>query len=288
MIKINKYEKLIYENEKGQSIEFSVWSPFFIQKIDGLNGLKNTIYTSKSMYEDGASYVASTIEARDITLNGYILKDKEFNREKLIAILNPKLNGKLVYINRDIKKYINCRIEQSPVTTRDSVPRFLIHFYCLNPFWKEEEIKTDIALWRGDFHFPLVIPVSKGIIMGHREPSLIINIKNNGNVTCGMRIEFRARATLENPSLFNINTREFIKINKVMKAGEKIIVDTNFGNKKIIAELNGVTTNAINYIDLDSTFLQLDIGDNVFRYNADKNIDNLEVTIYKTPQYLGV
>ncbi|MCD3217840.1 phage tail family protein [Clostridium botulinum C] len=285
---MNKYEKLVYINERGQSIEFSVFSSFFIEKTNGLDGLKNTIYTSKSMGQDGVSYVASTIETRDITINGAIVKDKEFNREKLIAILNPKLNGKLVYINKDIKKYINCRIEQSPVITRDSVPRFLIQFYCLNPFWQEDEIKTDIALWKDDFHFPLIIPKTTGIIMGHREPSLIVNIENNGNVACGMRIEFRARATLENPSLFNINTREFIKINKEMKAGEKIIIDTNFGNKKIIDELNGVTTNAINYIDLDSAFLQLDVGDNVFRYNADKNIDNLEVTIYKSPQYLGV
>ncbi|WP_459883502.1 phage tail family protein [Clostridium novyi] len=285
---MNKHEKLIYKNEKGQSIEFSVFSPFFIEKVDGLDGLRNTIYTSKSMGQDGVSYVASTIEARDITINGAIVKDKEFNREKLIAILNPKLDGKLIYINKDIKKYINCRIEQSPVITRNATPRFLIQFYCLNPFWQEEEIKTDIALWKGDFHFPLVIPKTTGIIMGHREPSLIVNIKNNGNVTCGMRIEFRARATLLNPSLFNINTREFIKINKEMKVGEVLTVNTNFGNKKIISNVNGITENAINYIDLNSTFLQLDVGDNVFRYNADKNIDNLEVTIYQTPQYLGV
>ena len=78
------------------------------------------------------------------------------------------------------------------------------------------------------------------------------------------------------------------KINKTMAAGEIITLTTDFGNKRVESNLNGVTINAFNYIDIESTFLQLATGDNLFRYDADINIDNLEVTIYYTPQYLGV
>ena len=73
-----------------------------------------------------------------------------------------------------------------------------------------------------------------------------------------------------------------------MSAGEIITINTAFGEKRVESCLNGITTNAFNYIDFNSTFLQLDIGDNLFRYNADLNIDNLEVSIYYMPQYLGV
>ncbi len=38
---MNKKEKFIFENEKGLQIEFSIWSPFFLQNIDGISGLKN-------------------------------------------------------------------------------------------------------------------------------------------------------------------------------------------------------------------------------------------------------
>jgi len=106
-----------------------------------------------------------------------------------------------------------------------------------------------------------------------------------------MVIEFYARGTLKNPSLFNINTREFIKINKSMVAGEKIIVNTNYGKKKITQNINGVKADILNYLDIvggGDTFLQLDIGDNLFRYDADENLNNLEVSIYFSPQYLGV
>ncbi|BDR75753.1 hypothetical protein N071400001_14770 [Clostridium tetani] len=127
--------------------------------------------------------------------------------------------------------------------------------------------------------------------MGHREPSLIVNVNNNGQVKTGMIIEFFARGTVVNPSLFNVNTREFIKINKSMVAGEKIIVNTNFGKKKILSVNNGIETDAVNYLDIEGggdTFLQLDVGDNLFRYDAYENLNNLETTIYYNNNYLGV
>ena len=124
--------------------------------------------------------------------------------------------------------------------------------------------------------------------MGHREPSLIVNVSNNGDTKCGMLIEFKATGTVENPSLFDLNTRQFIKINKVMKAGEIITINTEFGKKKVIQKFNGIENNIMNYLDINSTFLKLDTGDNLFRYNADSNLNSLEVNIYFSPKCGGV
>lgn len=52
--------------------------------------------------------------------------------------------------------------------------------------------------------------------------------------------------------------------------------------------INGVENNYFKYRDLDSTWLQLDVGDNLFRYDADTGIDNLEVYIYFHSKYLEV
>ena len=41
-------------------------------------------------------------------------------------------------------------------------------------------------------------------------------------------------------------------------------------------------------MDADSTFLLLDIGDNIFGYDADDGLSNLEVTVYFVQKYLGV
>ncbi|NMM65501.1 phage tail family protein [Clostridium sp. P21] len=279
--------KLIYENGKGQSIEFSIWSSFFLEDFDGLDGLKNNIYTNKGMLQDGETFVSSNLDMRNIVIQGTIHDNVQYNKPRMISALNPKLKGKLTVIDGEVTKYIRCYIEKSPTLSNDNKPKFVLSLICPNPFFYDKEVKTDVALWRGDFEFPLEI-LETGILLGHREPSLIVNVINESDLKCPLKIEFKALGTLKNPSLFNVNTREYFKINKEMKAGEKIVTTTGIGDKKVIEEYNGIVNNAFNYMDINSTFLQLDTGDNLFRYDAEKNVDNLEVSIYYYPQYLGV
>jgi len=128
-----------------------------------------------------------------------------------------------------------------------------------------------------------------GMEFGERTKSLIADVNNPGDVDCGMRIVFAALGTLTNPQILNVDTRKYFKINKTMEAGETIEVNTKFGEKSVTGTLNGTESNYWNYADLPgSTFLQLQPGGNPLRYNADSGIDNLNVTIRFTPQYLGV
>lgn len=285
-------QRLIYVNEKGQKIEFSLFSPFFLNKIEGIDGLTNTIYKTKGLGQDGNTILGSTLEGRPISVFGAILENTTVNRTKLLSVLNPKLRGRLYYTNHgNAEKCIDCIIENAPKIGADFIPEFLINFYCADPYWQDiTENKTEIALWKAKFRFPLIIPKKTGIIMGLKQPSLIINAENDGDVETGIRIEFKARGTVTNPSLFNVETREYIKINKTMVDGEVIMVNTNYGKKKIESILNGVTTNILNLIDLGmgDSFLQLDVGDNLLRYDADINMNNLEINIYFNPKYVGV
>lgn len=287
-------EKLKYTNSKGESVEISHSSLFFLNKVDGLGAVKNIINVQKSPFQDGVTPTGESLDTRNITIEGSItITDKEEllkHKRKLYKVFNPKLQGNLRYELGDFKKEINCKVEFAPdfPAVDSKFKKFLIQLFCPSPFWRDiQENKNEIAVWLGDFEFPLEVS-QEGIEMGHREPSLITNIFNPGDVTCGMRIEFKALATVNTPSLFNVNTREYIKINKTMAAGERIVITTHTGQKRVEKELNGVLGNAFNWWDDGSTFMQLDVGDNLLRYNAEKNVDNLEVNIYYTPQYLGV
>ncbi|MCW6085584.1 phage tail family protein [Clostridium sporogenes] len=286
------YAKFI--NSLGVEIEFTDTAPLILQKIDITNNVN--IYNSKGMSQDGSTYNGNTLDIKDIpvqvALNASNPVELDMLKDKMNTIFNPKLNeGYLFYKNKKIKCIAN-KLPYYNENVNNIYCECLIHLTAHNPYWEDiRESKKQIALWKGDFHFPLVIPQGKGITMGHRERSLIVNVNNTGQVKTGMIIEFFARGTLSNPSLFNVNTREFIKINKGMVAGEKFIINTNYSKKKILQELNGVTTDILNYLDIvggGDTFLQLDVGDNLFRYNTDSNLDNLEVNIYFSPQYLGV
>jgi len=283
--------KLTYTNEQG-SIVLGDSPPLLVTKMDGLGGVQNTIYRHKSPTQDGTTATGRALGERELVIEGVILDpDKDMYRRALLKAFNPKLSGTLRYERGQVVKEIDCIPELAPAFPSDyskTYQLFLITLLCPNPFWREVSAsKSEIAIWRGALEFPLEL-AEEGIEIGFREPSLIVNVYNAGDVPCGIKIQFKALATVENPSLFNVNTREQFKINKTMSAGEIITVTTHFQNKRVELNQNGVVSNAFNWIDLGSTFMQLDPGDNLLRYDADDGLDNLEVSIWHTPQYLGV
>lgn len=291
--------RLTYKNPRGEKIVFHL-SPLLIESLEGIAEVDADIQGQRLPHFDGDLYLGSTLEPRYIDLGGCITRTDfiEIRRQRtnVLKVCNPKLGPGEVTLELDgrIKKIrgVLDGVPSFPERGRSKFQRFMVSWKCPNPYWQDvSESKEEIALWRGAFHFPLAIPQNNPIIMGYREPSLIVNVINRGNVKTGMRIEFKALGTLESPSLFNVNTREFIKINKSMVAGEKIIINTNQGSKKITSNLNGVTTDILDYIDIiggGRTFLQLDPGDNLLRYDAVDGISNLEVNIYYNNNYLGV
>jgi hypothetical protein len=103
-----------------------------------------------------------------------------------------------------------------------------------------------------------------------------------------MRVEFRALGTVSTPLLLNVNTGEFIKINITMLAGDVLTINTGYGQKDVKLRRGGITTDAFRFLDIDSIYIQLAPGDNIFRYDAESNLENLEVSIFHNNYFLGV
>ncbi|QXE20003.1 phage tail family protein [Clostridium sp. 001] len=286
-------QNLIFTNERGQSIKLKNSGPFLLQKFDP-DPPKTTMLTTKAPGQDGKTVQGVLLDERVLSIQVAVLGDNSqdmFVRKKqLNSAFNPKLEGTLFYSNGSGEYIIKCRVNSvTPKDRHEPVQQFLIQLDCFNPFWMDvQESKEEIALWVGDFHFPLIIPPD-GITMGHRISNLIVNVCNKGDVECGMRIEFTALATVVNPSLFNVYTRKFIKVRRTLQAGDKLNINTSFANKRVeIVKSNGTVTNVFNWIDLQTTFLQLAVGDNLLRYDAEKGLDNLEMAVYYRPLYVGV
>ena len=289
-------EKLIYTNERGESIEFSPASSYHVnfKDVTGLSDVRNAIYSTNSMGQDGDTYLGYRIESRDIDIVGYIKeRDKQAAqnlRRKLNRILNPQYEATLTYVFGDFRRVIGCKIDDAPIFKRKPIfEQFTVSLSCLNPFWrKEAKTRDDIATWIGGLEFPVEIPLAEGWEIGYRQPSLIVNVYNEGDVQAGIRVEFRALGVVKNPSLLNVDTQEFIKLNITLQAGDILSVSTGYGEKEVTLQRDGVTSDAFRYLDVDSTYFQLSVGDNLYRYSAEENLENLEVSIYHDDLYLGV
>lgn len=292
-----KIEKLTYTNERGESIVFSHASTFHTNEVSGLSDVRNAIYSINSMGQDGDTYLGNRIESREIEIVGSIKeRDKDRMRDfrrQMNHVLNPQYAATLTYEYGDFKRVIDCKVDNAPVFSRKAIFQdFTVQLLCLNPFWREEnKTRNDIATWIGGFEFPepdgLEIP-EDGWEIGYRQPSLIVNVYNDGDVQSGIKIEFRALGIVQNPSLLNVDTQEFIKLNLTMEAGDVLTVSTGYGEKEVTLQSGGVVSDAFRYLDVDSSYLQLSVGDNLFRYSAEGNLENLEVSIYHDNLYLGV
>lgn len=272
----------------------------FDNKVYTLNELeidaaKANLSTSKGIRQVGEYLNSTTIGTRDINITGYILAEnaEQMRQRKrdLIRLVNPLDSFYLV-----IDKYkLNCnatdtvKFAVAHYENNSKLAKFVISATATNPCFEFlEDTTIKVALWRAAFKFPLVLQAGKPFIVGAREPSKIAAINNAGDIETGMIIEFVAKGEVTNPYLFNLNTREEIKINKVLQAGEVVRVNTNYGTKTVIGEFGTDISNYFKYLDINSTFMQLDTGRNEFRWGADINESNLEVNVIFSPKYLGV
>lgn len=287
--------KITYKNTVTQEEVTFDSVPFIYSSITGVDGLDNTLYKTNGSGQDGSTVVNHRLEDRDMTLSIMVKsngeKELQANRIKLLQLFNPHHKGILTHERGGIIRAIEVNVVVAPRFTMNGVSNenMVVVLEAVNPYWTDEgEQNTAIAYWQGAFEFELEIPIDEGIEFGTRNEELIMNIVNEGDVTTGVIIEFKAQGTVVNPSLLNVITREFIKLNRTMKAGEIITVDTRFNNKGVSSYYQGDTANILNYIDIDSTFLQLNVGSNFLKYDADSNVDNLEVEIKFNNNYVGV
>jgi len=282
--------ELTYINTSGEQLVLRQRKPFFLSKIDGMGWAQQTINTFKAPGQDGAFYISSALDMRNITIEGTILAktiDEAYTyRRQFLRVFTPKQRGIVVYRNRRI----TCVVEEAGfiVSVGERSPNFFISLLCPSPFFETlEEVRDELALWIPLFYFELEIP-PVGIEFGLRQPSQIITVDNIGDVSCGCMITFKALGSVTNPELLNLDSGEYVKINTTMDAGDELRVYTHFAGKRVIKITGGVETNVFSLLDIGSTFLQLAAGRNTLRYDAETNVDLLEVSLYHRPQFTGI
>lgn len=281
--------KLIFKSNNG-TLKAGRKELFRILSLEGIESGENELFVTSNAFGDGSIVNNRKITSKPISAEiKYQGKNKARTRKEVITFFNIHNGGNLIMNINGVERYIAYEVESFKIKQdhMGAPLSFMVSLLCPDPYFKElKEKKAEIAIWRPTFKFPLAIK-EEGIEMGYREPSLIVNIFNGGDAEAGMKFVFKADATVESPSLFNVNTREYFKVEKTLIQGDRVEVSTGYQDKKVTFIRNGIRS-TLHEWDYNSTFMQLDRGDNLFRYDADEGLDNLSVDIYYTQKYLGV
>ncbi|MEK3855934.1 phage tail family protein [Cytobacillus sp. FSL H8-0458] len=284
--------KLVFTNGRGISIELSSAPPFIVSKIEGLGGVEGNIETQKAPFQDGSSYIDTTLSERPLAFVISIIGDNiPAHRSFVSSIFNPKTGiGTLSYIDGEVKKEIKAIPERVPVFPSGKENRGFNYQVCtvdllaLDPFWLDPyESSEPLSAWIGKFKFPFKFPVEFG------EKANRTTINNDGDVETPVFIDFYGPAI--NPTVTNETTGQRIRIKRTLSATDKLEVSTEFGNKYVeIVAADGSRTNAFHWIDLsaDPILFQLALGENDISFSSDDPASTGSVNIRYKKRYVAV
>lgn len=252
-------------------------------------------HTFKYVDQIGVYLYNTTLETRQIMITGWVAKEDEAEVRRMKRVLNSMVNPKhtLEAIRGDYKiSFVPVTSVKYSATYKENneyMAKFLITGYCPYPlFTNLYDSIVSVSYTESRFKFPLIIPKGDGMVFGVRQPSLIAEVNNPGDFPIGYTIEFKATGTVVNPSLIDIGTQDHLKIHKTLTSGEVVRVYTQEGERRVVGILGGVETNYYQYRTHDSSWLQLERGQNLIRYDAEEGLSSLEVVITFNPGFLEV
>jgi len=286
-------ESLKFTN--GNGVELTLEKPYIITKLEGMGVANVDTQYQKAAFQDGQTYLGNTLEPIELTFEMALVADTESElfelRKTINTVFNPKLRkGKLLYTYPLGEKEIECIVSIPPrfagghENKTNKMQRVLLTLIAPIPFWLDnfvsgETLGFSIPLFEFDLE---IIEDFEFAVDGTNRT----NLSNDGDVETPVEIIFNGPAI--NPIITNETTGEFIKVTQTLLEGECLTIATGFGNKSVIFNDGSTDTNAFGNIDLDSTFWQLQVGDNEVVYSADTGIDTASVNISYTQRYVGV
>lgn len=279
------YNKIIFNFKRdGQEIKLD-GTEYGILDYEGLEATDYDIRTERNINYSGARIKKKSILPRPVMVEfEYRGRNREEKRQELIAFFSPFRSGVLQVDYQGFKRQIEYEVESLKFKSKNLYEPLtcLLELTCMDPDFRDilqtgEKISTWIRGWKWKFTLPFKMK-ERG------EPQR--NIINSGHVETPIEIEFHGPAV--NPRIINLTTGEFIRIKRELTSDDTLYINTAFGNKKVEIIRNGVREDAFDYIDLESVFFSLQVGDNVIEYNSENGFHPQSVEIYYYNRYIGV
>lgn len=256
-----------------------------LTSVEGIESSNYEINVENYMQRDGGYTSKKRVLPRDIAISwDYCnLKKDNSERQKLIKFFSPKQQGVLVINYCGIERNIVYEVESFKEVRKNLYEplTFNVNLVCPDPYFKDILIGNTIATLIGGWKFKFKLPFRLKQKGEDRK-----NIYNEGHVETPIDVIFKGPAV--NPSIINRTTGEFIKVERTLSSDDILYITTEFGNKKVEIERNGVRENAFHYIDLESTFFQLQVGDNMIEYTTENQLEPQSVEIRYRNKYMGV
>lgn len=280
--------ELKVENHKGEVLRFPESEEYTIYKITGLNPPAVKINTTSNATTDGMSVNSKRVDKRNIVIYAYINGDVEANRIGLYKYFPLKQTVKIYFANGTRDVYIEGEVETIEIDPFTQRQKAQISILCPQPYFLAvDELTTSFSAISALFQFPFSIPES-GAEISAITTDIRKTILNNGDVASGIIIRIYAIGEVVNPVIYDVFKRTHMRIAFTMQTNDEIVINTHAGKKRITLLREGVEYNIMGNMVADSSWLVLEPGDNVFTYDAESGVNNIQLRFITSELFGGV
>lgn len=295
---------LIITNKLKESIRLDLRNPWStglaVRGVTGLAPVKADINMTNLATTDGSRYNSSRANNRNVVIYFSFVGDIDAARKKTYKYFPLKEKVKVSVETDEDVYFVEGYVESNEGVIFSDKTGTQVSIVCQDSYLKSEAVySTVVSGIQNEFTFPFSNEsISEDLIeFGVVRSNNGVNTVYDGDKACGLYISIKASGTVENLMFYNASTREFMKIDtaklteltgSAIIAGDVIEINTNKGEKEMLLFRDGEYTNIINTLDRESTWLELQKGDNVFAYTADTGMNVVAITVRYRKLYEGV
>lgn len=278
---------LIVQNKYGDQLELTHNPAYSVYNIEGLDPPDAQINTTHNAGYDGSVFNSAYEKDRTIVITMTIESPAEVNRIALYKYLKTKFPVRVFYKNGTRDVYIDGFVQAMQIGFFQRKQVAQITIFCPKPnFSGATSVVQEFYTVNSLFEFPFDIsePIPFSEIVTGLEKSII----NAGDLETGVTITIDAVGTVVNPKIYNVDDNTFMILNYTLQSGDTVTIDTRQGEKSITLRRGGTDINLIGALQRNSTWFQLQPGDNVFTTAADDGGESMMTTFTVVDQYQGV
>ena len=289
--------KLNYVSARGDKLPLFGNPLFHIINVDGMTKATSNLSSVVIGGLDGDEVNNVQVQPRPIIIDIQIRDgvNVEDAKRAILQVIKLKQRGSLIWEQNNKTLTITGIVEyvDMPRFAKGVVMQIALH--CEQPFWEDiaeaiQEISATINMhYFTSYPYEMLYFPENGIAFGRYDTSKAKSFTNDGDVAVGMEIIITAIGIVTNPIIYDTDGKFFGvgygngDKRVVMGSGDRIVISTHKGNKTV--KLNGVSM--YDKIKPQSTWLQLQAGENQFRVDSDESeLDNMTFQLEYKQRYI--
>lgn len=274
---------VIFESEHG-TINTKENRDVRVLGLEGTDTPPTSFQVSSSPNIPGEVVVNSQCDARHIDIE---MTAPQEMRERMIRMFGTGRKGRLVVNWGPNTRFIDYVVRSSSVV-QETVTRNLKIFLtlcCPDVYFNGmSDFGENIAARAPLIAFPNLWYLGDDLVTDYNLFDSGVALENVGDVPIGVRFTIKAtHGAVLNPTVYTSDD-VFVKVFVHMQQNDVLDISTIRRDKHV--RLNGESI--LNHTDVSSTFFEVEPGSHTLFYKAEDGMENMDVFLFRRPQYLGV